>query len=128
FLCRSNPTFNVPWISFCGQGFAGKKAPAPKDKSPNAPVPGKGRKNWDRGVGGGFIRCRGIKCTEGLGGLESGKFLETGPVFSFKESPNSGEGTCSGIGVEMGGGYYYGVFGCITTLGDSLTKDYPPPK
>jgi len=127
FLCRSNPTFNVPWVSGCGQGFAGKKMPEPKAPEPRVPVPSKGGKRGtggfgaDAGVGGAFIRCRGYKCKEDLGGWESGKFLQTGPVFSFKEHSSSGEGTCSGIGVDAPGGFYYGGFACYTWLGDSLS-------
>jgi RHS repeat-associated protein len=73
FICRSNMTFNVPWVSGCGQGYVGKKMPTPKVPEPKLPVPGEpGKKGaggfgGEGGVGGAFIRCRGYKCKEDLG-------------------------------------------------------------
>ena len=121
FICTSNPTFNVPWTSFCGQGYVGKKFPSKGGApSPKAPATNRSFKPG-YGFGGGFIRCTGYKCKEDLGGGEGGGFFQAGSVFAFGESSTSHSGGCQGIGVELGDGWYGGGFGCYTVLGKSLT-------
>lgn len=126
FVCSSNPTFNVPWVTLCGQGFGGKgihDVPIPK---PNIPlIPGGklgtalGSLRGGAGVGGAYLRCSGMKCREDLAGGELGGFIQIGPGFGFGEGGS--HGSCFGGGVEAGAGFSIGGFGCNTWIGKSLT-------
>src|SRR5206468_1059874 len=126
FVCTSNPTFNVPWYTLCGQGFGArgiKDVPIPLPKIPGLPASlgsALGKVKGGAGAGGGVLRCKGATCREDLKGPEGGGFVMVGPVFVFREGTGSGS-TCTGGGLEGGAGFAIGGFGCWTSIGQSWT-------
>jgi len=126
FVCTSNPTFNVPWYTLCGQGFSGvglpKESPIPMPKIPGLPASvgnAIGKLKGGGGAGGGFVRCKGAPCREDLSGPEGGGFAMVGTLFGFREG--TGGATCTGLGAEAGAGFAVGGFGCRTSIGRSWT-------
>ena len=112
FVCPSNPTFNVPFISLCGGGSIGISARPPLTSPPT--------KLWGggAGLGGAFITCSGVHCRENLAGTEKGHFYQVGPAYYFKEG-GVGEG-CKGAGAGFDFGLAFGAFKCKTWIGDSV--------
>jgi RHS repeat-associated protein len=108
FLCTSNLSINVPWLTVCSSLSIGPSKGIGKGFGVAPP---------ELGVAG--LTCSGAPCIEDLGGEESGGFLQVGPVFGFKEG-TPGHGGCIGGGVVTTPGVYAGGFTCRTFLGRPL--------
>ncbi len=125
FVCPSNPTFNVPFVTICGAAGPGfqPKWLANLLRRPPTPKPGKSGKGGvglSSTLGAAGLRCTGVTCREGLAGTESGFFVEVGPAFGFRETGPSG--SCKGGGVALGeeADVSVGYFKCKTFLGESI--------
>jgi RHS repeat-associated protein len=118
FICTSNPTFNVPWVTLCSGGWGGK------DQVTKGFFGELNKWKWAKGgfaggVGGAGVACAGFYCKEDLAsGVEWGGFFQGGPMFVFGE--HSADGFCGGIGAGPDVGMYAGGFGCKTFIGNSV--------
>ena len=113
FVCTSNPTFNVPFVTVCGYGAALLTPRPPLTMAP------RGFFGVGAGLGGAGLTCSGITSRQGLAGSEGGWFVQVGPGYYFRER-GAGGGGCQGAGVELGLGLGGGGLGCKTYIGDSI--------
>lgn len=112
FICMSNPTFNVPFVTLCGFGTVALSPRPPLTDRPARPWGGGG------GLGGAAFTCKGVRCREELAGPEAGWFAQVGPAYYFKEG--GGNSSCQGAGVGFELGLGGGGFKCNTWIGDSI--------
>src|SRR5262249_55496187 len=102
--CPSNPYISVPFVSVCGFGGG-----------PHRPRTGL-RAGGGLEFAGAGIGCRGVDCSEDLGGhLEFGGFAQIGPAFGFEEDNPFSRG-CFGVGVGAGAGLGGGGLVCRTFI------------
>ncbi len=111
-VCTSNPTFNVPFTTLCGFGYAGL--------SPRPPLTSPPAKGGGVGVGAATLTCTSINCKEHLAGTEKGWFVQVGTGYYFHEGGPGGSGSCQGVGAGFELGLGGGGFKCKTWTGPSI--------